>query len=112
MNKKKIRNDIILIAAVVLIAAIGFILYTATRQIGRTVTVEVDGAHFGSYPLSKNATVSIDTERGNNLLVIEDGKARISEADCPDLICADHTPIFNVGETVVCLPHRVVVVIE
>ena len=112
MNKKKIRNDIILIAAVVLIAAIGFVLYLATRQSGSVAVVEIDGEHFGSYPLSEDNTVSIDTERGHNLLIIEDGAAYIKEADCPDLICADHAPILNEGETIVCLPHRVVVVIE
>lgn len=112
MNKKKIRNDIILIAAVVLIAAIGFVLYVATRQGGSVVVVEIDGEFFGKYPLSEDASVSIDTERGHNLLIIENGRARIDEADCPDLICAEHAPILNTGETIVCLPNRVIVVIE
>lgn len=30
------------------------------------------------------------------------------EADCPDHYCVDHAAIDKVNETIVCLPHRVV----
>ena len=31
------------------------------------------------------------------------------EADCPDLICVHHKPISRQGESIVCLPHKVIV---
>jgi hypothetical protein len=42
-------------------------------------------------------------------LVIKDGKAFIQNADCPDKICAEHKPISKTGETIVCLPHKLVI---
>lgn len=48
-------------------------------------------------------------ESFRNLLVIKDGKASMKEADCPDKICVAHKPICKKGETIVCLPHKVVV---
>lgn len=41
---------------------------------------------------------------------LKSGTARVSmiEADCPDHYCVDHAAIDKVNETIVCLPHRVV----
>ena len=36
----------------------------------------------------------------------------MKEADCPDKYCVKQGKIKNVGETIVCLPHKVVVEIE
>ena len=44
-----------------------------------------------------------------NRLVIRDGKAFMETATCPDGICVSHRPISRVGESIVCLPHRVIV---
>ena len=33
----------------------------------------------------------------------------MTDADCPDKICVNHATISDVGESIVCLPHRVVV---
>lgn len=111
-NKKKIKNDIILIAAVLLIAAIALVCLFAFRRDGTEVAVYVDKELYGRYPLSVNTTVEIKTERGRNLLVISDGKATVSEASCPDLICVHHRAISGEGEQIVCLPNKVVVSIE
>ena len=47
-----------------------------------------------------------------NTLVIKDGEASMTEADCPDGICVAHRPIKNTGESIVCLPHKIVVEIQ
>ena len=44
-------------------------------------------------------------------MVISDGKVRVDLADCPDGICVAHRPIFRDGESIVCLPNRVVVTV-
>ena len=44
-----------------------------------------------------------------NRLVIKDGKASVESATCPDGICASHNPIHRKGESIVCLPNRVVI---
>ena len=36
----------------------------------------------------------------------------MKKADCKDQICADHKAIEKSGETIVCLPHKVVIEIR
>ena len=41
--------------------------------------------------------------------MIENGKVKMKEADCPDQICVHHRAISKNRETIVCLPNKVVV---
>ena len=113
-NQKK-RNDIILAAAILIIAVAGLLFFNATKENGSYVVVKVDGVEKYSYSITENITKEIITgENGEyiNTLVIKDGKASILTANCPDKICVGHREISFVGETIVCLPHKVVVEIQ
>ena len=113
-NNKKLflRNDIILIAAILLVAAVGLLYLFVFRSVGDTVKVTVDGELYGVYSLSEDVVVDIITGengKGLNRLIIRDGKTYMEEASCPDGICVSHRPIFRNGESIVCLPNKVVV---
>lgn len=111
-KNRKLKNDIIFISvlvAVILVAVLGLLLF---RKSGNTVTVTVDGKIFGEYSLDRDQTVEIKTELGFNLLVIKDGKAFVESASCPDGICAAHRPISYDGESIICLPNKVVISIN
>ncbi len=112
-DKKKLRNDIILISAVLLISLVAFGVYTFTKNIGKYVTVSVNGKRIASYSLSKDRTENISSENGEctNTLVIKDGKAKITKASCPDKICVGHPAVSRTGETIVCLPNKVVITV-
>lgn len=114
-HKRLVRNDILLIAAVLLMAVIGMVYLFGFRQVGNTVTVTVDGKVYGTYPLSHNIEQDIvtgDTNNQHNRLIIRDGKAFVESASCPDGICVAHAPIFRDGESIVCLPNRVVITVS
>ena len=106
------RHDILFIAVLLFLCAAAAIFMTLTRTAGDSVTVTVDGEVFGEYPLHEDCTVEIRTERGYNLLIIGDGVARVAEASCPDGICAAHAPISHSGESIICLPNKVVVAVH
>lgn len=111
-KKRKMKNDIIFVSAllsVILVAVLGMLLF---RSSGDTVTVTVDGKNFGEYSLDRNCSVEIKTEYGFNLLVIKDGKAYVESASCPDGICSAHKPISYDGESIICLPNKVVVHVD
>jgi len=110
-RKRKLRNDLILITALLAVVTVAGLCLWLVRGEGDTVTVTVDGQTFGVYSLTEEREVVITTHRGSNTLVIRDGKARITHADCPDGICANHRPIHRAGESIVCLPHKVVVTV-
>jgi hypothetical protein len=111
---RKFRNDVIFIVGLLAIVALIGMAYFFLREEGNAVTVTVDKQLIGTYSLTENRTVEIRTgENGEelNLLIIKDGKAYVETATCPDGICAAHKPITREGESIVCLPHRVVITV-
>lgn len=109
---KKKRNDIIFIAVLLIAVCVAALVMFIMKTEGNTVVVTVDGKIFGEYPLSENTEVKIKNGDGYNILVIKDGKADVTEASCPDGICSNHRPIENNGESIICLPNKVVVEVK
>ena len=112
---RKLRNDIIFICALLIVAILAGLGFYYLRPSGDTVTVTVNGELFGTYPLNENTVIDIRTgerEEQHNRLVIQDGKAYVDLATCPDGICANHSPIYRQGQSIVCLPHRLVITVE
>ena len=108
------KNDLIVIISILLLAGAllaGNRLYHRHADEGNAmVVVTVDGREYGKYPLSEDLRTEIRFTDGSfNKLVIENGEAEISEASCPDQICVKHFCIRHSGETIVCLPNRLVV---
>lgn len=107
------KNDVILILSILLIAGVVFGLISLIRQEeGGQAEVYIDGEQTASYPLDQNGEYEITTRQGRNLLVIQEGKVYVTEADCPDKLCVKQRSISKKGETIVCLPHKVVVEIS
>lgn len=105
---KKILRDIILALSLVSLSLVAFLIFR-TQQNGDFVSVTIKGAEKLRLSLNIATERIIETENGNNILKIENGKASISDADCPDLLCAKHRAISKTGETIVCLPHSLVI---
>lgn len=111
-KKRKFRNDVILAAVILVIAVAGLLFIKFTKVPGNSVVVKIDGVETYRYSLDENIKFEIKTGKDNqdsNVVVMEDGKVRVASADCPDGICTEYRPISNVGETIICLPHKVVI---
>ena len=116
-NRKKIKNDIIFVLALVLLIAIGALVMVLTREEGASVRVTLSGEIYGEYPLDTDRTVEIISgENGEyyNILVIEGGKAYVSEANCPGADtyfhkCTNKDPIKYTGESILCKEHFLVI---
>lgn len=108
--EKKHRNDIILAAVLLFAALAAFAVIQLTKKSGGYAVVVQEGKEIASYPLSEDISVTFQSSNGGyNTLVIKDGKADVTEADCPDKLCVNqHSISFN-GETIVCLPNKLVV---
>ncbi len=113
-KKRSLRNDLILILCILMVAAAGLVYLNYFRSPGNMVTVSVDGEFYGMYPLSQDITEDIysgDNNQNHNRLVISGGEAYMETATCPDGICVAHKSIFRDGESIVCLPNRVVITV-
>ena len=107
-----LRGDILFIGALLAVCAVGMLYLFVFRAGGNTVRVTVDGELYGVYSLSQNASFDINSGDDQlNKLVICDGKAYMEDATCPDGICVAHNPIFRDGESIICLPNKVVVTV-
>ena len=109
--------DIIIITAVLLLSLIILTLTLTTRQTGERVTVTIDGELVGEYSLLINATYELrganpETDgEVTNLLVIENGVAYLSYANCPDRTCVNTGKIKYQGQSIICLPNRIAVTV-
>ena len=114
VGRRRFRNDLFLVCAILLVAGIGILYLFVFRESGNTVVVKVDGKIYGRYLLSENATIDVRSgEDGmeSNVIVIENGKVYVKSATCPDGICVGHRPVFRDGESIICLPNRVVITV-
>lgn len=106
------KADLILIAVTVAIAGVLlFLLYGVNNSSGAYVQIEINGIVTETLPLDTDTVFEIITDGGENLLVIESGNAKVTEANCPDGICKNHAKIHRNGESIICLPHRVVITV-
>lgn len=111
MEKKKLKNDIILVSVIAACLLLSLAVFLLLRGSGGYAVVIVDGKETVKYPLSKDAIVNIvsDESDDHNTLKIENGKASITSASCPDGVCVAHRAISRNGETIVCLPNKLVI---
>lgn len=108
------KNDAIFLCLILGIA-LAFLLYqrfAIKQDDSGFVVVERDGSAEERYPLSEDRVIRLASELGNNTLTIQGGKAAVTEADCPDRICMKQGTIDKNGQSIICLPHRLVIRIE
>ncbi len=113
-GRHRVRNDIILILALLLTVSLAGAGIFFMRGEGDCIEVRIDGELYGIYPLSRDMRLEISSGESGmqiNVLVIEDGRAFVESATCPDGICSDHRAIMREGESIVCLPHRLVITV-
>ncbi len=101
------KNDFILIAVILIVAGAFFFAYKDAESTGtKSVKISVAGKDFGTYLLNENQEISIND---TNLLVIQDGRVYMKEAECPDHSCVKQGKISKNKESIVCLPNKVIV---
>ncbi len=107
MFKKK---DIVFIVVVLLLAGVTAIFFCLNGgETGKLVRIVIDGREYGNYSIEESQRIEISNDYGENRIVIENYEVFMEHADCPDQYCVNHKAISKTNETIVCLPHRLVV---
>ena len=103
-------SDAIVAVSVLLVALLIMIFPLFCADEGRVLVITTTEGN-AEYALSEARELTL-CENGVTLsVVIADGCAYVSHSDCPDGVCVSHRPISREGETIVCLPHKVVVTV-
>jgi hypothetical protein len=79
---------------------------------GNSVVVTDSEKRKHRFSLDEDSTHVIETSLGFNTVRIVEGKVCVESADCPNQNCVQQGAISEPGQTVVCLPHKLVIAIE
>lgn len=112
------KLDIVIIVVLLVISFIpeivfGFIMGNEFNM--TYVEITVDGELYSKIPLSTHKgedSINIDINGHINKILIKDNIIRMIEADCPDSLCIYQGKINKVGQSLVCLPNKVMVEIK
>ncbi len=104
------KSDLILIGVMVtgFLTICGFLFLG--KSTGTYVVVSVDSVEVARFPLDEDIVYEIKGyEGGINTLIIQNGVAHVEGSSCPDHLCEHMGKISSVGQSIICLPNRVVV---
>lgn len=107
-------GDVVVVVVVVAASVVSMlaIAHARTGARGGEAIVEVDGREVHRFVLSDGQPrreIRVEGANGPSTLVIEDGKARMVRSTCRDKICIGMGWVDSSGQSVVCLPNRVVI---
>ena len=103
-------RDVLFLAALMLFGVVLTAAIVCFSKNGSMVNITVDGTLYGTYALNEPQEIPIELDgRIANTVVIENGSAHMKDADCPDKLCMRQGSISRDGQTIVCLPHKLVV---
>lgn len=110
MELKKHKKEVILIVTLLVIS---FLLLIVNRLIfskpARYLEITVDGNLYETLDLDQDTEILVKGyQGGTNRIVIQNGKVHVSDASCPDKICIHQGTIEQTGESIVCLPNRMI----
>ncbi|MFU0787999.1 MAG: NusG-II domain-containing protein [Enterococcus gilvus] len=110
--------DGLIILLLVLLSFAPVVVFSLNRASSSTqeAILSVDGEEIKTFDLSDKSqtyTYRYEEKDGDyNLIEVKDGRIRIKEADCGDQICVRRGWIDQSGETIVCLPHKLLIEIK
>ena len=110
--------DIIIIIVLLVISFIPEIIFGfgMKKNYNRTYAeITVAGKVYKKIPLSEHRgedIIDIKTKFGYNKVIVKDQSISISESDCPDKVCMAPGYISKRGDSLVCLPHRLMIEIK
>lgn len=113
---KKLDYVVIISLLVISLLSSGIIVYSSakTKYQSQYVEISVKGDLYKKIPFNSNTeeTIDLKTDLGENVIKISKGFVQILEADCPDKVCVKDGSISKPGQSLVCLPNKVVVEIK
>ena len=101
--------DYYIVGICISLAVVGLIIVNCARTDGSNIVVTIDGNEYGIYTLLEDQSVDILIDgEVTNTLVIREGKAYMSFANCPDKVCINQGSVFKNHESICCAPNHIV----
>lgn len=102
------KGDIAIIVSIAIAFVLSIALLVSFSKQGSRVIVKQDNK------IVYNQSIDIDQtiNTGTNIISVKDGEVFMSDADCKNQICVNTGKISKKGESIVCLPNKVIVEIK
>ena len=106
------KSDIILMISIIIAGIVSSIYISLGKTSGDSIEIKVDNHIYGVYSLNKNRSIVVNENGNKNIVKIEDGHAKMSYASCKNQVCVHHSSISKVGESIICLPNKVIIKVK
>ncbi len=103
------KRDIVLAAVLLVLGISGVIILKYGLHKGSYAEVYIDDKPVKTINMDVDDEYVFHTEQGENVVAVKDGKIEMKSADCPDKVCVRMGAKNRSGETITCLPHKLVV---
>lgn len=107
------KKDLLFIAAILLAAGLAFLFFRPqpSESLSRA-EISVDGETVMELDLSEDQVLTVNGAGGGyNRIQVRDGAVSVLEASCPDKVCVHTGTVRYPGETIVCLPNRMIITV-
>lgn len=112
------KMDIVIIAVLLIISFTPHLIFFKTSQKSSKnnyAIIQVDGKIHKKIDLSKvkkSEKVNLNLPNGKNTLLIKNNSIQMDSANCNDALCVKQGNISKVGQTIICLPHKLIIEIK
>lgn len=103
------KKDILLISLILAVSLLLLLVLRLNSEDGDAVEIRIDSKIVAEYSLHVDATYTLNG--GTNILVIEDGYAYLTYADCPDHLCVNQGRVNKTGAVITCLPNKLTITV-
>lgn len=111
------KGDVIIVV-ILMVAVIGWlgINRLGSSKAETQAIIEVDGSIYKTVPMVKGMEqkkIHIELDNGRHIDIdVDENGAFVEDVVCPDKICQKTGVVSKAGQSIVCLPNKVVVYIE
>ena len=113
MDKKVLRNDIILVASLLLVAIFSLVVVLSTRQKHiTTAKVYVENELQLTVNLSKNEEYIVHGKNGDLTVITKDGGIAVTKSNCPHQDCVNMGYVYTSNRPIICAYNATYIVIE
>lgn len=115
MDKKKLRNDLILIGSLLLVAVISLVFVLINRvktNLKATISVQNDVVETIDLSKIKDADYYIDGLKGKLHVHVHEGAIAVLESNCPHQDCVHMGYVSETNRPIICAYNAVYIVID
>ena len=103
-------GDFVIIALVLLSGTLPWLTRSPHRA--ESFSIYVNGKKIAQIPAERDTVFSVNGALGKVVLEVKGGRIRVVRSNCPEKICIKTGYISSAGQSIACVPNKLIVVAE